>query len=147
MNLLVKKKERPVMRVNDAEFVCWVEPGYDAADLVNDAKAWTWEYEAEHLLLRLVTGEFAIVRGGRDGIRFIVKGEGEGDGRTMHLEIEGREVQVARIDWHTHPRATVPSDGDREALAILKQEESFIYEIGGEPNGTRITPKSGPCPG
>jgi hypothetical protein len=132
------------MPVKPAEFVCWVGSGFETADLVNDAKAWTWEYEAEHLLLRLVTGELAIVRGGRYGIRFIVKGEG--DGRTMHMEIEGREVQVERIDWHTHPRVTGPSDGDLDALAILDQEESFIYEIGGDPNGTRITPKSKPDP-
>jgi hypothetical protein len=127
------------MLVKPAEFVCWVETDLDTAELVNDAKAWTWEYEAEHLLLRLTSGERIIVRGGRDGIVFTVKGEG--DDRTLHMEIEGREVQVARIDWHTHPKVTGPSDGDLEALSILKQEESIIFEIGGEPHGTRIAPK------
>ena len=127
------------MDIKPAEFVCWVEPGFETAEQVNDAKAWTWEYEAEHLLLRLATGELAIVRGGRDGIQFAVKGEG--DGRTLHMEVEGGEVQVTWIYWHTHPMVTGPSDGDLEALAILKQSESRIYEIGGEPDGTRITPK------
>jgi hypothetical protein len=127
------------MDVRLAEFVCWVDPEFETADLVNDAKALTWEYEAEHLLLRLATGELALVRGGRDGVQFAVKGEG--DGRMLHMEVMGREVQVAWIYWHTHPRVTGPSDGDREALAILKQAESRIYEIGGEPDGTRITPK------
>jgi hypothetical protein len=133
------------MSVESAKFVCWVEPGYDPADLVNDAKAWTWEYESEHLLLRLTTGELAVVRGGRDGIRFMV--EDEGDGRTLHMEIEGRKVQVSWIFWHTHPRVTGPSDGDLEALAILKQEASIIHEIGGDSNGTRITPKPKPSAG
>ena len=130
------------MFVKPAEFVCWIDPDFQDADLVNDAKAWTWEYEAEHLLLRLSTGEVAVVRGGRDGIQFVVKGEGIG--RSLHMEIAGREVRVARINWHTHPRVTGPSDGDLEALAILGQDESFIYEIGGDPDGTRITPKSQP---
>ena len=107
-----------------------------------DAKAMTWQDEAEHLLLTLVTGERALVRGGRDGIRFTVRGEG--GGRSLHLEIEGREVQVARIEWHTHPRVTGPSDGDLEALAILGQEQSQIDELGGDRDGTRITPKHGP---
>jgi hypothetical protein len=130
------------MDVKDAEFVCWVEPVIEKATLVNDAKAWTWEHEAEHLLLRLTTGEMAIVRGGRDGIRFVVKGEEEG--RTLHMEIEGSEVQVSWIYWHTHPRVTGPSDGDLKALEILGQEESYIYEIGGEANGTRIAQKPQP---
>jgi len=127
------------MEVKPAEFVRWIGPGDVTDELVNDAKALTWEYEAEHGLLRLATGEMVMVRGGRDGIQFDV--EGEGEGRTIHMEIEGRMVQVVRIDWHTHPKVTGPSDGDLEALAILKQDESRIYEIGGEPDGTRIAPK------
>lgn len=133
------------MDVEDAAFVCWVEPGGNTPDLVNDAKALTWEFAAEHALLRLATGGMAIVRGGRDGIRFEV--EGEGDGRTLHVKIEGRSVQVERIVWHTHPRVTGPSDGDLEALAILKQDSSVIHEIGGDPHGTRIEPKPRPPAG
>jgi hypothetical protein len=132
----------PTKYIKAAEFVCWVEPGFEPANLVNDAKAWTWVDEAEHLFLQLVTGELAMVRGGRDGIQFLVKGED--DGRTLHMELAGREVQIARIFWHTHPRVTGPSDGDLEALAILGQDESYIYEIGGDPNGTRIPPESRP---
>ena len=133
------------MDVKFAELVCFVDPGFKTDDLVNDAKAWTWEYEAEHLLLRLTTGKLALVRGGRDGVQFAIRGEG--DGRTLHMEIEGQEVQLAWIYWHTHPRVTGPSDGDLEALAILKQSESRIFEIGGESDGTRIAPKPKPAAG
>ncbi len=86
-------------------------------------------------------GRLALIRGGRDGIRFGVKGEGPG--RTLHMDVEGGEMRVVRIHWHTHPLVTGPSDGDLEALAILGQDESFIYEIGGEKDGTRIRPKPG----
>jgi len=130
------------MNVEPAEFVKFIEENHEKAKLVNDAKARTWSDEAEHALLRLANGKMALVRGGRDGIQFIVRGEG--DRRTLQLEIAGGEFQVDRILWHTHPQVTGPSDGDLEALAILKQDASLIYEIGGSPDGTRITPKSKP---
>ncbi len=40
----------------------------------------------------------------------------------------------------THPRATGPSDGDREALRILGQGQSRIDEIGGAASGTSFGP-------
>ena len=65
--------------------------------------------------------------------------------RTLH---GAKEVsQLAWIYWHTHPRVTGPSDGDLEALAILKQSASRIFELGGESDGTRIAPKPKPAAG
>jgi hypothetical protein len=81
------------------------------------------------------------VCGGRDGICFDV--EEENDGRVMVLEVEGRKLRVARIDWHTHPRVTGPSDGDREAIILLKQTASHIYELGGDRDGTSFGPDKG----
>ena len=80
-----------------------------------------------------------IVQGDRTGITFVVAGD-ESE-RTLLVTIEGREVRVNRLLWHTHPRATGPSAGDLEALEILKQSETIIYEIGGDLDGTRIRPK------
>ncbi len=130
------------MSPRPAEFVRWVSPSEIwAAELVNDAKALTWEHEAEHLLLQLATGGLALVKGGRDGVTFSLGGGIEA--RSLHMMLKGREVQVGHIYWHTHPRVTGPSDGDLEALEILGQSESVIFELGGDPNGTRIRPKSG----
>lgn len=130
------------MQTKIAEFLFWVAEDHEAAQIANDAKAMTWAFEAEHSLLRMADGRMALVRGGRDGIEFIVREES--GLRSLQLEIEGREVRIDRILWHTHPRVTGPSDGDLKALAILGQDESLIYEIGGDPDGTRITAKPKP---
>jgi hypothetical protein len=79
-----------------------------------------------------------MVSGGRDGIRFDV--EEENDGRVIVLEVEDRNLRVSRIDWHTHPRVTGRSDGDREAIILLKQTASHIYELGGNRDGTSFGP-------
>jgi hypothetical protein len=129
-------------RFNAAKFVRRVVHGEAIGDLVDEAKARTWREEAEHLVLQLETGERLMVKGGRDGVRFTVRGEG--DGRTLHMRFRDRWVRVARIYGHTHPRVTGPSDGDLEALAILKQGHSYIFEIGGDRRGTRIRPKQDP---
>ena len=122
-----------------ALFVRWVDPAEDLATLVNDMKAMTWENETEYGLLEVAEGNVAIVQGNRSGITFAVAGEG--DERTLLVTIDGREVQIRRLLWHTHPRATGPSEGDLKALEILRQAESIIYEIGGDLDGTRIRPK------
>src|SRR4051812_24017602 len=106
-------ESRP-MSVEPAEFVRWVADDEDLAELVNEAKYRNWEGRAEHAILTLETGERPMVKGGRDGIRFDI--EGEGDGRAVMVEIEGRRVRVVLIEWHTHPGVTGPSDGDREAI-------------------------------
>ncbi|MEJ7636470.1 MAG: hypothetical protein WKF75_00395 [Singulisphaera sp.] len=89
--------------------------------------------------MRLATGELVFVRGGRKGFELDVRGEG-GE-RTLHMDIEGREVRVTSLVWHTHPMVTGPSDDDLKVLEILGQAESVIYELGGSPDGTRISPK------
>ena len=129
-------------RVKAAKVVRRVVHGEAIGDLVDEAKARTWQEEVEHLVLQLETGERLMVKGGRDGVRFTIRGEG--DGRTLHMRSGGRLVRVARIYGHTHPRVTGPSDGDLEALAILKQGHSYIFEIGGDRRGTRIQPKRDP---
>ncbi len=121
-----------------------VRRGESIKDLINEAKARTWEDEAEHMVLRLATRERLMAKGGRDGIVFLV--EGEGEHRTLHMTYEGQKVQVVRIYGHTHPRVTGPSDGDLEALRILRHNRSYLFEIGGDPHGTRIRPESSPRP-
>ena len=128
-------------RIGFAEFVAWESRDPYDPELINDARAWTWTYEAEHSLLEVETGGRAIVRGGRDGIRFRVERRDGMPG--LYMEIDGREVRVVRILWHTHPEVTGPSDGDLETLAILGQDESRIYELRGDPHGTLIRPKAG----
>jgi hypothetical protein len=127
------------MGVEIAVFVRWVGTGEVLDDLVNEAKGLTWDGWAEHSLVEVQDGRLALIRGLRDGITFRVKGEASD--RTLHMDIEGREVRIIRILWHTHPLVTGPSDGDLVALAILGQDDSIIYEIGGEKDGTRIGPK------
>jgi hypothetical protein len=128
--------------VKVAKFVRLVVHGEAIEDLVDEAKHRAFVERAEHMVLQLDTGERLMVKGGRDGIRFTV--QGEGDGRTLHMRFRGRRVRVTRIYGHTHPRVTGPSDGDLQALAILKQGHSYIFEIGGDRRGTRIQPKREP---
>ena len=129
------------MSVELPVFVRWVGNHEDLAELVNEAKYRAWSSGAEHTVLTLAGGERPMMMGGRDGIRFDV--EGEGDEQIILVEIEGRRLRVERIDWHTHPVVTGPSDGDREAIRILKQAESRIYEMGGESDGTVFGPDKG----
>jgi hypothetical protein len=120
--------------VEPPTFVRWVEADETIDVLVDEAKYRAWSSGAEHAVLTLETGERPMVKGGRDGIRFDV--EGEGDGRVIMVDIEGRRLRVERIEWHTHPRVTGPSDGDREAIRILNQQSSRVYEMGGDSDGT-----------
>jgi hypothetical protein len=62
------------------------------------------------------------------------------------MDVEGKAVRVIRVLGHTHPRASGPSDCDANALAILGQRRSYLFEIGGDPNGTRIGPKPSRAP-
>lgn len=68
------------------------------------------------------------------------------------VEIEGRRLRVAGIDWQTHPRVTGPSDGDPDAIILLKQSTSRIYELGAIAMGrasvhTRTNPTTESAPG
>ncbi len=129
------------MNVEDAVFVRWVGIGEIRDELVNEARGRTWEYCAEHSLVEVDGGALALIKGGPKAIGFEVKVEDSG--RTLHMEIEGHERRVVRMLWHTHPLVTGPSDDDLDVLAILGQQESTIYEIGGAKDGTRIRPKPG----
>ena len=126
------------MNIESATFVRWAFADEDLAELVNEAKYRAWSSGAEHAVLTLETGERPMVMCGRDGIRFDV--EEVGDDQFVMAEFERRRLRVIRIEWHTHPRVTGPSDGDREAIVILKQAESRIYEMGGDPDGTSFGP-------
>ena len=127
------------MSAEPAAFVRWIEEAEKLDDLVNEAKYRTWQSGVEHAQLVLVNEDRPmLVKGGKDGIIFDV---GEIDGVEMILiELGGVIDLLHAISWHTHPRVTGPSDGDREALRILGQLGSVIYEIGGEPDGTIFGP-------
>jgi hypothetical protein len=129
------------LNIEPPTFVRWIQNGEGLEELVNEAKYRAWSSGAEHAVLTLETGERPIVIGGRDGIRFDV--EDKGDGQIIVVDVEGRRLRVVRIEWHTHPRVTGPSDGDREAIRFLRQAESRIYEMGGEPDGTSFGPDKG----
>lgn len=89
-------------------------PTGTAGGIVNEAKALTFATGNEHALVRLATGERALVSGGPGGISF-----GEG--------------QVTRIIGHTHPYGTASvgaSAADRAALQTLGQTHSYIQEGG-----------------
>ncbi len=129
------------MSVEAPEFVRWVGDDEKTDELVNEAKSRTWTTGAEHAILRLETGERPLVKGGRDGIRFDV--EKQGDDTVIMVTVDRRRSRVSRIEWHTHPKVTGPSDGDREAIRILNQSVSLIFEMGGDPDGTIFGPEKG----
>ena len=116
-------------------------------ELVDEAKDLTWSLGVEVALVMLRSGERAFVGGGRDGILFQVR---EVSSAEVVLLFEGPEaspLEVARLEWHTHPYPTGPSDGDREALRLLAQPTSRVFEFGGEPGGTVFGPDKGYPPG
>jgi RHS repeat-associated protein len=89
-------------------------PPGTAGGIVNEVKALTFATGNEHALVRLASGERALVSGGPGGIAF-----GEG--------------QVTRIIGHTHPYGTASvgaSAADRAALQTLGQTHSYIQEAG-----------------
>ena len=126
------------MDIKPPSFVRWLGDDESPDNLINEAKARTWVAEAEHAVLTLETGERPMILGGRDGIRFDVEDRPEGP--AIVVDLENRRVRVLRIEWHTHPRVTGPSDGDREAIVLLGQSKSHIYELGGDRNGTSFGP-------
>jgi hypothetical protein len=122
------------------EFIRFIDRNEGVQDLILEGKARTWQQEAEHAIVTLARGTpgqrplRAMIRGGRDGIEFVRL-----DNR-LYVEIAARLVRVVRILAHTHPRVTGPSEGDLDALRILGQKRSYIFEIGGEPHGALIRP-------
>jgi hypothetical protein len=122
-----------------ARFLRKVEPEELEDELINEARALTWTNEVEVALVTLTSGGRVFVSGGRDGITFGVIELVDGY-PVLLVDRPGYSLMVSRIDWHTHPIATGPSDGDREALRILGQAESRVFEIGGERDGTCFGP-------
>jgi RHS repeat-associated protein len=98
-------------------------PPGTAGGVVNEARALTFATGNEHALVRLATGERALVSGGPGGIAF-----GEG--------------QVTRIIGHTHPYgfgSIGPSAADAAALRALGQTHSYVLDGAG--NIIRFGPK------
>jgi RHS repeat-associated protein len=91
-----------------------IQRGEKLSDIINVGKALTFETGNEHALVKLATGERALVSGGPGGINFA-------------------EGSVSRIFGHTHPYGTAavgPSGLDRLALQRLGQGSSWLVEGG-----------------
>jgi hypothetical protein len=91
-----------------------IQRGEKLSDIINEGKALTFETGNEHALIKLATGERALVSGGPGGINFA-------------------EGSVSRIFGHTHPYGTAavgPSGLDRLALQRLGQGSSWLVEGG-----------------
>ena len=119
-----------------AEFVRVVDRLEEFDEVVNEAKSDTWSKAREHAVLLLADGRLVLVRGGKDGIVLIDRAE---DG--LAIEMNQQVCRIESLAWHTHPVPTGPSDHDRAILARLGQESSVIYELRGDPRGTRFGPK------
>ena len=130
------------MDYRPAEFVRFVLPDEAVEDVIDEAKAETWTKEREHALLVVsyANGEeqFAMVRGGKDGILL----ERAEDG-SISVPVENELFLLHRLAWHVHPVPTGPSDHDFATLDALAQESSMLFEIGGPREGTLFSRKSG----
>ena len=122
-----------------ARFLRTVGPDELLEELIDEAKDRTWSFGVEVALVELRSGARAFVTGGHDGIIFEVW-EAAGEVVLRCEAPPAPPLEITGIAWHTHPRATGPSDGDREALRVLKQAQSRIYEIGGAAIGTPFGP-------
>ena len=91
-----------------------IEHGEKIANIISEAKMLTFSTGNEHALVKLATGERALVSGGPGGI-------------TWDLG------QVSRVFGHTHPYElppTGPSASDFAALDALGQRSSWLLEHG-----------------
>lgn len=125
--------------IRRVQFVRVVDPDEDADEVVEDARTRTWTTSLEVALVRSVGGELLLVTGGRDGIEFEVA-EAPSGSNVFLCPAGPRVWEIDHIFWHTHPKPTGPSDGDREALRLLGQDRSRIYEFNGEAGGTEFGP-------
>jgi hypothetical protein len=123
------------MDIRPAKFIRDVDPNESVDEVINEAKAFTWTHHCEHALLRLELGRLVLVRGGADGIEFKEKPDG------VYVTIDEIDCRVTGLAWHTHPRPTGPSDHDRAFLEKLPQGSSMIYELFGDHEGTRFSPR------
>lgn len=91
-----------------------IERGEKLETIINEAKVLTFQTGNEHALVKLATGERALVAGGPGGINFA-------------------EGSITRIFGHTHPYGTAivgPSNADRAAIQALGQRSSWLLEGG-----------------
>jgi hypothetical protein len=98
----------------DMNIVRTIEKGEKVQNIINEAKSLTFMTGNEHALVKLSSGERALVSGGSRGIEF-------------------KEGQITRLFGHTHPyelTKTGPSKADYDALRTLGQKSSYLLEQG-----------------
>lgn len=95
-----------------ATIVRTIQQGEKIADIVNEAKALTFQTGNEHAVVTLANGQRALVSGGPGGIRF-------------------EAGAITRIFGHTHPTGAPASAADFEATAQLGQSKQYVFH-GGE---------------
>lgn len=92
-----------------------ITPGETLDDIINELKRLTFTKDKEYAIVKLASGERAIVTGGRDGIML-----------PPH--------RIRRLLLHTHPYSRpatgFPSNEDRDCIAALGQRSSYILEHG-----------------
>ncbi len=91
-----------------------LQRGERIADIIEEAKVRTFQTGNEHALVKLATGDRALVSGGPGGIDFAPN-------------------QIARLFGHTHPYhvpPTGPSASDIAVLESLGQQSSYLLEHG-----------------
>ena len=115
------------------KFVAWIDGDPMDRWLIDEVKGLTFSEYAEFALVTTDEGRYVLVKGGRKGILF----ELDGDGHMLVGTPLGNN-RVAALVWHTHPFPTGPSDHDRGVLRLLGQEESIVFEINGDQEGTRV---------
>jgi len=129
-----------------ALFIRFATPVKELRPLADELKALTWVHEAEHAVLELQDGRWAVVRGSKMEIDLMQTVPNDPFGRpfpSIWVKIGSEDQRVKRLVLHTHPQVTGPSDADLRVLSLLGQSESVLFELSGEPNGTTIRPKSG----
>lgn len=94
-----------------AKTVRIIQHGEKVADIVNEGKALTFTTGNEHAVVKLPSGERALVSGGPGGIDF-------------------PEGSVTKIFGHTHPTSAPPSAADFKATAQLGQTKQYVFHGG-----------------
>jgi|SRR3954453_22528194 hypothetical protein len=125
------------MAGSTATFIRFVLPHESMDELVREAKHLTWERFCEHALLGLENGRRVLVRGSAYAIEL----HQSGTSQEVFVVIQDDRFVVKKLIFHTHPKATGPSDDDLKILEILGQSRSMLYEIFGDLDGTEIRPK------
>ena len=95
----------------EATMVRVIQRGEKLQEIIDEAKHLTLITGNEHALVKLASGERALVAGGPGGISFV-------------------ETPITRLFGHTHPlgKWAGPSDIDRTAISTLGQRSSWLVE-------------------